>query len=158
MKLKIFFIVFKRAIIWWKNKKLMKKSGHKLSAFFPCTCRSSHHRSSVKKLFLEILQNSWGNTCVRVSFLIKLQVSATLLKKRLRYFPVSFVKFIRTTFSIEHHCWLLLYIRSNIWSYTTSLFISLIWTIKQTQRIWKAKVTMWNKSKNSLWNQLQQLS
>ena len=30
-------------------------------------------RFSVKKVFLEILQNSQKNTCARVSFLIKLQ-------------------------------------------------------------------------------------
>ena len=34
-------------------------------------------RSSVKDMFLEILQNSLENTCERVSFIIKLQ--ATLL-------------------------------------------------------------------------------
>ena len=38
-------------------------------------------RCSVKKVFLEILQNSQENTCARVSFLIKLQ--ATLLKEAL---------------------------------------------------------------------------
>ena len=41
---------------------------------------------SVKKVFLEISKNSQENTCARVSFLIKLQVSgrrpATLLKMR----------------------------------------------------------------------------
>ena len=38
---------------------------------------------SVKKVFLEISQNSQENTCARVSFLIKLQARpATLLKKR----------------------------------------------------------------------------
>ena len=31
---------------------------------------------SVKKVFLEILQNSQENTCARVSFLIQLQASA----------------------------------------------------------------------------------
>ena len=31
-------------------------------------------KCSIKKVFFEILQNSQGNTCVRVSFLIKLQV------------------------------------------------------------------------------------
>ena len=31
------------------------------------------HRCSVKKVFLEISQNSQENTCARVSFLIKLQ-------------------------------------------------------------------------------------
>ena len=52
-------------------------------------------RCSVKKVLLEILQNSQENTCVRVAFLIKLQASATLLKKRRwhRCFPVNFVKF-----------------------------------------------------------------
>ena len=48
--------------------------------------RSSHWRCSVKKMFLEILQNSQENTCTRVSF---------LMKRRLwhRYFPVNFAKF-----------------------------------------------------------------
>ena len=32
-------------------------------------------RCSVKKVFLEISQNSQENTCVRVSFLIKLQAA-----------------------------------------------------------------------------------
>ena len=40
---------------------------------------------SVKKVFLEISQNSQENTCARASFLIKLQASrpATVLKKRI---------------------------------------------------------------------------
>ena len=62
------------------------------------TYRSSHQRCSVKKVFLEISQNSQENTCARVSFLIKLQDwSARLLKKRLwqRCFPVNFAKFLR---------------------------------------------------------------
>ena len=41
-------------------------------------------RFSVKKVFLEITQNSQENTYARVSFLIKLQASeSALLKKRL---------------------------------------------------------------------------
>ena len=36
---------------------------------------------SVKKVFLEILQNSQENTCARASFLIKLQAPATLSKR-----------------------------------------------------------------------------
>ena len=69
---------------------------------------------SVKKVFLEISQNSQENTCARVSFLIKLQASGlsptTLLKKRLwhRCFPVNFVKFLRTLFFTNHLWWLLL--------------------------------------------------
>ena len=37
--------------------------------------QSSHQNSSVKKVFLEISQNSQQNTRARVSFLIKLQAS-----------------------------------------------------------------------------------
>ena len=37
-------------------------------------------RSSVKKMFLKVSQNSQENTCARVSFLIKLQASATAIK------------------------------------------------------------------------------
>ena len=53
-------------------------------------------RCSVKNVFLKISQNSQENTCVEVSFLIKLQAwLVTLLKKR---FPVNFAKFLRTLF------------------------------------------------------------
>ena len=68
----------------------------------------------VKKVYLEISQNSQENTGARVSFLIKLQAlglrSATLLKKRLwcRCFSVNFAKILRTLFFIEHLSWLLL--------------------------------------------------
>ena len=37
-------------------------------------------RCSVKKVFLEISQNSQENTCARVSFLIKLQTSRNFIK------------------------------------------------------------------------------
>ena len=67
---------------------------------------------SIKKVFLEISQNSQENACARVSFLVKLQAwrLQLYLKKRLWYkgFPVNFVKFLRTTFYIEHLSWLLL--------------------------------------------------
>ena len=39
-------------------------------------------RCSVKKVFLEIYQNSQENTCARVSFLKKLKVSAWTFIKR----------------------------------------------------------------------------
>ena len=67
-------------------------------------------RCSVKKMFLEISQNSQENTCVRVSFLIKLQAWGPLLKKRPwhRCFPVDFAKSLRTPFFTEHLWWLLL--------------------------------------------------
>ena len=65
-------------------------------------------RCSVKKVSMEISQNSQEITCDRVSFLIKLQ---TLLKKRPWYkcFPVNFMHFLRTHFFTEHLRWLLLY-------------------------------------------------
>ena len=68
----------------------------------------------MKKVFLEIPQNSQENTCARVSFLIKLLAPppATLLKKRLwhRCFPVNFGKFLRTPFFTEHLWWLFLHL------------------------------------------------
>ena len=65
-------------------------------------------KCSVKKILLEIPENSQENTCDRVSFLIKLQ-AATLLKEKLwhRCLPVNFLKFLRTPFLTEHLWWLL---------------------------------------------------
>ena len=55
---------------------------------------------SIKKVFLEISQNSQDNILARVS----------LFKKRPwhRCFPVSFVKFLRISFFTEHLRWLVL--------------------------------------------------
>ena len=67
---------------------------------------------SVRKVFLEILQNSQGNTCARVSSLIKLQVEAcNFIKKEAvaQAFSVNFAKFVRTPFLTEHLRRLLLY-------------------------------------------------
>ena len=58
-------------------------------------------RCSIKKVVLEISQNSQESTCARDSFLIKLQAwPSTLLKKSLwhRCFPVNYAKFLRTPF------------------------------------------------------------
>ena len=56
-------------------------------------------RCSVKKVFLEISQNSQESTCARVAFLIKLQASGlcNFIKKHL-CFSVKFVKFLSTPF------------------------------------------------------------
>ena len=74
--------------------------------------RSSHRRFSVKKVFLEIWQNSQENICARVSFFNKVAGlrPTTLLKKRLwhRRFPVNYAKFLKIPFFIEHLWWLLL--------------------------------------------------
>ena len=67
-------------------------------------------RCSVKKVFLETLQNLQENTCARISFLIKFR-PATLLKKRLwhRCFRLNFAKFLRTPFLTEYLWSLLLH-------------------------------------------------
>ena len=69
-------------------------------------------RCSVKKMLLEIFQDSQENTCARDSFFNKVAglSPATLLKKSLwhRCFPVNFAKFLRTHFFTEHLRWLLL--------------------------------------------------
>ena len=60
--------------------------------------RSSHWRCSIKKLFSNILWYSQKNTCVGVSFLIKLQIirPVTLLKRlQYWYFLANIWKCIR---------------------------------------------------------------
>ena len=76
-------------------------------------------RCSVKKVFLEISQNSPENTCARVSILIKscrpeTLRPTTLLKKRLwhRCLPVKFAKFLRIPFFTKTLRWLLLRARN----------------------------------------------
>ena len=63
-------------------------------------------RCSIKKVLLDILQNSQESTCARASFL----TSYSFIKKRLwhRCFPVNFATFLRTPFLTEHLRWLLL--------------------------------------------------
>ena len=75
----------------------VKRQG--LEFLFEKFYRSSHRRCSIKQVFLKVLQNSQENTCVGVSFLIKLQFSG-LQKKRIKYrcFPVIFAKILKTLF------------------------------------------------------------
>ena len=57
---------------------------------------------SIKKMFLEILQNSQENTCVRVSFLIKLRAEAcNFIKKEAlaQVFSCEFCKISENAFS-----------------------------------------------------------
>ena len=58
-------------------------------------------RCSVKKVFLELSQYSQENNCAGVSFLIKLQAKTLQLYLKRdsgRCFPVTIVKFLRTSF------------------------------------------------------------
>ena len=62
-------------------------------------------RYSLKKTFLEISQNSLGNTCARVSFLIKLLASAcNFIKKETlaQAFSCEFCEISKNSFSYEH--------------------------------------------------------
>ena len=95
----------------------------KCSYVFQITCNLSNfnvegvaQRWSVKKVFLEISQNSQENSSATVSFLMKLQIEACnfLLKKWLWHScsPLNFAKFLRAPFLTKHFRWLLLSIRS----------------------------------------------
>ena len=69
-------------------------------------------RCSVKKVFLEISQNSQENTCARVSFLMKLQVEACNFIKNetlAQVFSCELCEISKNNFLIEHLRWLLLY-------------------------------------------------
>ena len=60
----------------------------------------------VKKVFLEISQNSQENTCVRVSFLIKLQTQAcNFIKKEtlLQVFSCEFCEICKNNFFYRTH-------------------------------------------------------
>ena len=62
-----------------------------ISIFFYKTTEAVAQRCSVKKVFLEISQNSQENTCARISFLIKVQASG-----------LNFAKFLKALFPTEH--------------------------------------------------------
>ena len=67
--------------------------------------RSSRRRCSIKIDNLEILQNSLENTCVRVSFLIKLQaLTCNFIKKEAlaQVFFCEFYEIFKNTFFTEH--------------------------------------------------------
>ena len=76
--------------------------------------RSSHQKCFIKKAFFKILENSQENTCVRVSFLIKLQAeicyytcrlrSATLFKKETmaQVFSCKFCETFKNSLFTEH--------------------------------------------------------
>ena len=67
-------------------------------------------RSTVKKVFLKMSQNSQENTCARVSCLIKLQTSGNFIKKEAlgQVFSYKFYEIFMNTSFLEHIWWLLL--------------------------------------------------
>ena len=59
-------------------------------------------RRSIKKVFLEISQNSKEKTCARVSFLIRLQAETIFKKETLaQVFSCEFYKIYKNTFSYK---------------------------------------------------------
>ena len=99
--------------------KHQKTIGHKTIFFFfigvliliscsriPPRAEAVARRCSVKKVFLEILQNSQENICARVSFLIKSQSWAcSFIKKETvaQMFYCEFCKVSKNTFSYRTH-------------------------------------------------------
>ena len=74
-------------------------------------CRSIHLSCSVKKVFLKFSQNSQGNACARVSFLLKLQPGGLqLYLKRdsdTSVFPWILRNFLKAPFLQNTSGWLL---------------------------------------------------
>ena len=67
--------------------------------------RSSHRRCSIKKVFLNISQNSQENTCARVSSLIKFQAEPYNFIKTetlAQVFSFEFCEIFKNTFFTEH--------------------------------------------------------
>ena len=83
---------------------------------------------SVKKVFLEISQNSQESTCARVSFLMKMQDKAcNFIKKETLplVFSCEFCDICKNTFFTEHLRWLLLLIAALIFISQTLVSFSI---------------------------------
>ena len=116
-------------------------------------CRSSHQRCSIEKgvlrnftkftgerlcqsLFFNKVAglHPWKRQKTRFSDVFRKCSPATLLKTRFWYrcFPVNFVKFLRTSFFIEHFWWLFLYL---IWHRLTCSTILQIYRLHLKKKI-----------------------
>ena len=73
-------------------------SSHHFQSITFLTPEAVTQRCSVRKVFLEISQNSQENTFAKVSFLIKLQALFSFSS----CFPVNFAKLLRTPSVTEH--------------------------------------------------------
>ena len=94
---------------------LMNEKKQPLKVFWKNIFKSSYQKCSIKKMFLQISQNSLQKSVPDLSCRPQ---SGTLLKKRLwqRNFPVNFAKFLRTSFLQNTFGRLLLDILQNICS------------------------------------------
>ena len=82
-------------------------------------------RCPVKKVFLEISQNSLENTSARVSFLIKLQAWGP--KWTTVIFLVNLVKFLRSFF-FSKHMWVAIFVSFNPVSKAREQLIPTYWS------------------------------
>ena len=64
--------------------------------------RTSHHRYSIKNVFLEIWQNSQENTVAIVSFLIKMDASFIEKESLTQVFFCEFCEISKNIFFTEH--------------------------------------------------------
>ena len=137
----LFNLVDLRCSAYWraplkKRRRLSQNKTRKATSFKYlrlncCNKEAVAQRCSVKKVFLEISQNSQENTCARVSFSIKFQAApATLLKKRVWYrcFPVNFAKFLINFFYRTPLGDCFYNIIQVIWKYKVSASVSRILT------------------------------
>ena len=76
-------------------------------------------RCSVKKVFLEISQNSQENTCARASFLIKFKVAGLIIKEALvQVLSCEFCEISKNTFSYRTNLrWLLLFFSFHLMTF-----------------------------------------
>ena len=103
----------------WLNCLYCKTVKTSTGIFFPSSVKkhSNAKRCPVKKVILEIWQNSQENTCARISFLIKLRAVPSTSSKRdsgTGGFFCEFCEIFKNTFFIEQLQWLLLYHQQNI--------------------------------------------
>ena len=101
---KKFWLIYHKVLsVWWLNFTVVKYDSKISIIYHQIKFRKGViNRSSIKNLHLKILQYSQENTCVRVSFQIKMQAFSpkTLLK---RSFNTGFFLFKNTCF--EEHLW-----------------------------------------------------
>ena len=87
--------------MWNLKRKFRICCGAKLKRKKMENFRSSHRRCSIKKVLLEITQNSQENTCAKVSFLIKFQASGSNFIKKdtlAQVFSCEICKISKNTF------------------------------------------------------------
>ena len=101
------------------------------------TSRSRQQRCSVKKVFLEISQNSQENTCVRVSFLIKCRPKACNFIKKdtlAQVFSFRFCEISKNTFFYRTP-----WKRNKLLKWSKKLFLSIERAVKcqKLSQTWK---------------------